>query len=233
MDVEKAFLQSGSIDRKVFVRPPKEAGVDDQKVWQLNVAAYGLTDAARRWYLKLKETLLDCELMMCEVEPAVFYMRDSKEVLKGIMVTHVDDFLFAGEGKFLEAVYEIIRKIKIGKTKESSFKFCGLDISSEKDGSLKVKLESEKTGEVSKISTDGLTERRMTAEEETRVRGKIGQLQWYASVCRPDLSFMLGDLLSTVNTEKHTDQIRMVNTLIVRFAKHNINYITLRQMKGP
>ncbi len=32
MDVEKAFLQSDAIDRKVYVRPPNEAGVDDQKV---------------------------------------------------------------------------------------------------------------------------------------------------------------------------------------------------------
>ena len=196
IDVEKAFLQSGTIDRKVFVRPPSEAGVDDQKVWQLNVAAYGLTDAARKWYLRLKETLVNCGLKMCEVEPAVFYMKDANDCLKGIMVTHVDDFLIAGEGIFLEAT-KMKTKIKIGKCVDYNFKFCGLEITSKKDGSLKVKLESGKAGEITKMPTDGLTERRMTAQEETTVRGKIGQLQWYASVCRPDLSFLLGDLLST------------------------------------
>ena len=81
-DVEKAFLQSGAIDRKVYVRPPNEAGVDHQKVWQLNVAACGITDAARKWNLKLKETLLNCGLKMVEVEPAVFHMRDNKNSLK-------------------------------------------------------------------------------------------------------------------------------------------------------
>ncbi len=194
MDVEKAFLQSGAIDRNVFVRPPNEAGLDNQKIWQINAAAYSLTDAARKWYLKLKETLLDCGLRVCEVEPAVFYIRETKNCLKGIRVTHVDDFLFAGEGIFLDAFAKMKTKRKIGRCVNSSFKFCGLKVSSEKDGCLRVKIESEKAGEVVKILTDGLTERRMTGQEETKVRGKIGQLQWYASVFRPDLSFMLGDL---------------------------------------
>ncbi len=172
-------------------------------------------------------------MKMCEVEPAVFYMRDAKDSLKSIKVTHVDDFLFAGEEIFLDAIAKMKSKIKIGKSVDSSFKFCGLEINSEKDGSLTVKLESEKTGEVTRIPTDGLTERRMTGQEETKVRGKIGQLQCYASVRRPDLSFMLGDLFSTVNTEKHTDQIRDVNTIIGRFIKHGNNYVTLRPKKRP
>ncbi len=110
MDVEKAFLQSGSFDRKVFVRPPSESGVEPTKVWQLNVTAYGLTDAARKWYLRLEQTLLDCGFLMCQVEPAVFFMKDSRGKLKGIMVTHVDDFLYASDQQFLTAVEEMKKK---------------------------------------------------------------------------------------------------------------------------
>ncbi len=229
MDVEKAFLQSGNIDRKLFVRPPSESGTDPTKVWKLNVAAYGLTDAARRWYLKLKQTLLECGFLMCQVEPAVFFMKDSKGKLRGIIVTHVDDFLFGGDQQFIMAIEELKKKIKIGKCLQENFKFCGLELMTLKDGSLKVKLEEAKANEVTKLPTEGITERRMTAAEETQVRGKIGQLQWYASVSRRDLSFMLGELLSVVNIRR---QIRCVNTIIGRFNKHSENFVLLKPMRG-
>ena len=40
-DIARAFLQSSTIERNVYVEPPKEAGVPRSKVWKLKPPAYG------------------------------------------------------------------------------------------------------------------------------------------------------------------------------------------------
>ena len=56
LDVKTAFLQGKVIERIVYVRPPKEANTSE--VWKLQKCVYGLADASRFWYLKLKEKLI-------------------------------------------------------------------------------------------------------------------------------------------------------------------------------
>ena len=46
IDIKAAFLQGRPIDRRVFLKPPKEAGANG-KLWQLKKVVYGLTDASR------------------------------------------------------------------------------------------------------------------------------------------------------------------------------------------
>ena len=55
LDVKSAFLQGKQIDRSVCLKPPAEA--DTTSVWELNKPLYGLCDASRKWYLRVKEVL--------------------------------------------------------------------------------------------------------------------------------------------------------------------------------
>ena len=49
LDVASAFLQSDSIERELFVKPPK--GVcPEGMIWKLKKPIYGLCDAPRAWY---------------------------------------------------------------------------------------------------------------------------------------------------------------------------------------
>ena len=45
IDVKTAFLQGNTIQREVFVKPPKEAETDC--IWKLNKCVYGIADASR------------------------------------------------------------------------------------------------------------------------------------------------------------------------------------------
>ena len=56
MDLKTVFLQGKSIERDVFIKPPKEANTN--KLWKLNTTVYGLCDAPREWYLSVKKELL-------------------------------------------------------------------------------------------------------------------------------------------------------------------------------
>lgn len=53
IDVKTAFLQRKKIDRTVLIKPPQE--VETSKLWRLKKKyAYGLVDAPRYWYLRLR-----------------------------------------------------------------------------------------------------------------------------------------------------------------------------------
>ena len=56
MDIRAAFLQAKKLDREVFVRPPDDIKKEG-KIWKLLKLLYGLDDASRKFYLKVKETL--------------------------------------------------------------------------------------------------------------------------------------------------------------------------------
>ena len=56
LDIKSAFLQGSKIDHEVYFKPPVEAGTC--KLWKLNISVYGLYDALRCWYLRLKSVLL-------------------------------------------------------------------------------------------------------------------------------------------------------------------------------
>ena len=53
LGVKTAFLQGKFMERVVYVRPPQEATTNT--IWSLRKYIYGLADASRYWYLKLKE----------------------------------------------------------------------------------------------------------------------------------------------------------------------------------
>ena len=124
LDVEKAFLQSRELQRPVYVRPPREAvGSDRTKIRKLKTAVYGLCDAAREWYLTVKQSFLCLGLKESKLEPSLFYKTSSSGQLEGILCLHVDDIFLAGNRRF-KGVTELLKeKIKIGKHKRGDFIF--------------------------------------------------------------------------------------------------------------
>ena len=56
IDVKTAFLQAKIIQRTAFVCPPKEAKTN--KIWGLRKCIYGLADAPRQRYLRVREEFI-------------------------------------------------------------------------------------------------------------------------------------------------------------------------------
>ena len=52
LDIKLGLIQGKKIDRDVYLKSPKEAGT--WKFWKLNITAYGLCDAPRAWYIRVK-----------------------------------------------------------------------------------------------------------------------------------------------------------------------------------
>ena len=47
MVIKSAFLQGKSIEKDLFIKPPKEANTN--KLWKLKTTVFGLCDAPREW----------------------------------------------------------------------------------------------------------------------------------------------------------------------------------------
>ena len=59
IDVSAAFLQAEKLDREVYVKLPKFMNPDESYAYKLEKPLYGLTDAGRKFWLRLKKILKD------------------------------------------------------------------------------------------------------------------------------------------------------------------------------
>ena len=126
-DIRAAFLQGKQININVFIKPPKEAG--SVMLWKLNKTVYRPTDAARKWYLKVKEELIATGCTICKYDEALFFQKVNGE-LHGIICCHVDEFCLGGSKLFKVEVIDLIKKkFEISKEDISVFQYLGLNIS--------------------------------------------------------------------------------------------------------
>ena len=133
IDVRSAFLQSNKIEREVYVEPPKEFKKEGL-IWRLRKPAYGLNDAARAWYMALREELLNLGCKQSEIDKGAFRWM-SQGVLGGFFILHVDDILTGGVEKFRQEVLDkLILKFKIGTHNILIFRYVGLEIHQDQNG---------------------------------------------------------------------------------------------------
>ena len=89
---------------------------------------YGLDDASRKFYLKVKETLQELGLKTLPGDDAFHYEhRDGK--LIGLNLSDVDDFTIAGDTDFVKRIVTGIKeRFTVSKVEEDKFRFTGLDV---------------------------------------------------------------------------------------------------------
>ena len=76
---------------------------------------YGLNDAPRSWYERVKEVLLSLGATISAYDNALFLWHDGNEKLFGMLVSHVDDFAFRGNARFQTEVIQQLKSIfKVG-----------------------------------------------------------------------------------------------------------------------
>jgi hypothetical protein len=107
IDFASAFLQGNPIDRLVFLRPPKDV-CPANKVWRLQRCINGLNDVPRSWYNKVTEELLSTKAVRSTIDQAMYMWFDNNKLI-GHLVSHVDDFVFGGEDRWLEDIFGALK----------------------------------------------------------------------------------------------------------------------------
>ena len=132
MDIRADFLQGNLLDRDIFMKPLSDQRMDGY-LWELKKPFYGLDDASRKFWLKLKQTLKSMGLKVIIADDAIYYLHEEGE-LKGVVLTHVEDLILARDSQFIEWIRILISDVwKVSKVARDKFRFNGWDIEKYED----------------------------------------------------------------------------------------------------
>ena len=186
----------------MFLCPPRDVCPED-KVWRLRRCIYGLNDAPRSWYNRVKELLLQLGGTISVYDNALFLWHDGRGALMGIMVSHVDDFAFCGNDAFQKSVVEkLLKTFNINTHESGSFKYLGIEVEQTAEGVL-----IHQEFYIPKIDPIDINKNRqtrrndeLTSEERKELKRLSGQMMWVTSHTRPDVSY---ETCVMSNTGKH------------------------------
>ena len=150
---------------------------------------------------------------MSEIDPGLFLKFDKEGELNGFLVTHVDDFLHAGDESFQKEVVENLQQIFLmGKTEESKFKYVGMDIEQTEEGITLSQQEYADSLEPITIKPERSkqTEENLSEDEKSTLRKIAGRLGWLAKGTRPDLAFSQVEISTKFLNGKVKDLIKAV-----------------------
>lgn len=215
-DIKSAFLQSKLIDRDVYIIPPVEACVSENKVWHLKRCLYGLNDAARQFYDSVVLALLNLGCTKSTLDPSLFFKCASDGTLIGTIVSHIDDFLHAGNREFEEMVIVQLRKrFLAGKLEEHNFCYVGFQMVQQEHGII-----LDQNTYVDRIrACDIPLQRRNQRHEQlndkelTQLRQMAGKINWVVQGTRPDMAFELIELSTKFRSGTVADLVQAVKVI--------------------
>ena len=191
LDITSAFLQGNGIERNVFLRPPPEADCEGV-VWKLKRCIYGLNDAPRAWYERVHQELLGLGGKTSLYDEAMFLWHNEECVIWGLIVIHVDDFIYAGTAQWnKEVIGHVMRKFKISAHASGTFRYVGLNVVQTTEGiciDQRAYVENLKAIDTAPGRLECKDEP-LTAEEKSQLRSVSGQLLWATSQTRPDCAY--------------------------------------------
>ena len=212
LDVTSAFLQGYPLKRDVFVFPPIESRKGNI-IWKLKKSCYGLYDASRKWFMAVKEQLIEFGMQMLSGDDALFfYQKDGK--LLGLCILHVDDFLIGGTATFLQSIQKkLLGRFKFGKIENEKFKFTGLNIQQNKNEIVIDQDDYVKSLEPISIDKASNKDEKLSMKKFKEYRRLTGQLSWASENTRPDIYFDVREL-STKNKAATFDDLKTANKVL-------------------
>lgn len=196
LDIKGAYLQSGPIQREIFVRPPKECGSIRGMLWRLVKMPYGISEAGRQW-AKVFEGWILQEAAFERVfgVSQLFVKRDTSGNITMILAKVTDDLLIAGEPaeirRFIEHIGE---RFPISKAIiDSGIKFNGCDITQGLDGTISLSMENYMSEMTPIDISPERKKHRMalaTDTEKESFRSLAGEFVWIGSSAVPHASYI-------------------------------------------
>ena len=220
-DIKSAFLQGMVLERNVYLIPPVEAKVRDGYVWKLNTCLYGLNDAARQFYNSVVQELMHLGCRKSHLDPSLFY-KSNDQGLSGLMVSHIDDFLHAGQSSFdMEVMSKLGKRFLAGRNQECDFKYVGYQVTQSTTGVMLDQNDYIENIKVPPMSAERQTQKNdsLNRQELKQYRSLVGSLNWIVQGSRPDLAFQLIDLSTKFRNGTVDDLIKVRK--ILQKAKEN------------
>ena len=223
-DISTAFLHAKAATDDLFMFPPTELyNLEDQVVWKLNKAIYGLRSSPHAWQKHLAETLQQLGMERLASEPNVFKTTAGN----AFILCYVDDLLFLGEPTVVDKLFTDIQQHLLLRptgdlTVGNTINFLGRNITNKGDY-YEVSLSDKYTTDLlheagmanskaapapgTKVSNTDL-EQPLNTEEHKAYRRAVGKLQWM-TYTRPDISYATKELARSLTEPTTADQQKL------------------------
>ena len=195
-DVKTAFLQGDSEEgkRQVYVDPTgevrKKLGMTSDQLMKLERAVYGLRNAPRAWYTRIRRDLIAMGARPHQLDSCLFMIYD-KGKLVGMVGVYVDDCLIVGDNKsraWTTFKQKLLNAYTWSPWEDNDFTFTGVRLQKLKTGAIKLTQAEYCTKQLHQVSIGKVDpETACTPDQLTQLRGADGSLQWLATNTRLDL----------------------------------------------
>ena len=121
---------------------------------------YGLKDASRKFWLRMKHILKEQGLETVKGDEAFYHKSKGDGSLEGMVMTHIDNFLLARTPEFLDSLEtEVGKVLNVSKVERDKFRFTGIDVEKYEDR-IRISMEdyAESIQGVYEIRTGSMTE---------------------------------------------------------------------------
>lgn len=111
IDIKGAYLQSGAIKRRIYVRPPPDIANTRGKLWLLTVMPYGITEAGRQWQKVIEDWLLkEAGFERVFGVSQLFTLRNKQGEIIMLIAKVTDEILMGGDPDIMRHFAEAIAK---------------------------------------------------------------------------------------------------------------------------
>lgn len=238
VDIKGVYLQSGPIQRKIFVRPSKEITSERGYVWRLTKLSYRISETGRHWSKAFEEWLISLAKFVRTLGISqLFVRRGNRGEIQMIAAKITDNVLMKGNiGTMRTMVAEINDRLTISKVViDEEIDFNESIISQNKNGNIyfstqrymnKIKpiyvdrkrtplsKQSASTNELSSIArlkVEDLLEAKIILKESKQMPSVI--TREYHLEARFLQFVHLRRLLSTSRNHKHMDRVEFLPTI--------------------
>ncbi len=176
------------MERTVYLKPPKEANTD--KIWLLNKCVYGLADASRCWYMRVREEITKLGGEVSQLDQGLFLFYHNNKIC-GIITCFVDNMIYGGNAWFESNIITSLKStFAIGTENMQAFSYVGINVKQNADKSITI----DQRTYVNSITAMQLQGNRtlddlLTEGEKTQFRGLVVQLNWICGISCPEISF--------------------------------------------
>ena len=151
-------------------------------------------DTPRGWFLEIDGFLKSLGAIKTKLDNALYIFKDRRGKIIGFILSHVDDFVFAGEPSFHnDIIAKVMRKYVIGDTQIEDFTFTGWNLVQTRDGITITQADYLSGIDLTlfdEFSRNGMKNNTpLTMAQNTLFRKMTGILGWVCQVSKPHLSF--------------------------------------------
>ncbi|CAL1128158.1 unnamed protein product [Cladocopium goreaui] len=236
-DIKSAFMKGDAYmdgTRELFMENIRGASDELRLPFpglaRIRKGVFGLSDAPRRWYLRLNKSLIQQGWQRTTLDYACWVpWSPCGTRLDGVLISHVDDLLLGGNRRAVAKLQELGRELGFGSTSEKDITYCGKRIRQWDDGHITITMEEYH----SNLKTVNIPVPRRAnpdsdlTEMERQLRAILGSLQWLVAQLRFDLGFQL----STLQGEPpKISTLMKANLLVKRFKQDPDFALTFKPM---